>query len=314
MDTRFTRRKLLTSTVTVAGVGLAGCTAGGDGTPSGERTGTPTGAASKTPTPGRQSAPVDYREWLPRPGGSGAGYYFNGYDYARLRANEDRLDRSVYEGYVERDLFDTLGLDVADLTYGIRVFTFPPTPSLLLGQFSQSAIVDRLQSLDYAVAEERETYNIYQAPDEGRFVGAKDGVVAISDSESESVVRHLTTPDAEEGGYVAASDDLAWVLDAVGYGTFLFGGTNEPVDESDADPTGGYFAGQVAHAYADRVTGATTQSTFAYRFEDADAAAEADLGTYLNGEALQEYDDFTVNTEGRDVVAESQADTDALYT
>jgi len=320
MDAAFTRRKLLLSAGTTVSTGLAGCSEGGDGTPTGGATDvatdTPTASSSGTTAPTGRSFPVDYREWLPRPALLGPDYYyFNADDYTQLRADDDRFAQSIYDDYIERDVFDILGLGIDDVTYAIRTAaTSFPTPSLVHGQFSKSAIDDRLQSLDYAVAQERETDTIYRAPDSGRFIGARDGVVALSPSSTQEVAVQLSTPDDEDGGYTDESDDLVSVLDAVGYGTFLFGGTTVPPDQSQADPATGRFAGRIANAYADTVTGERTRSTFAYRFEDEAAADAADVEAYFDSGSFHEYENVTIRRDGRNVVVEGAADTDELYT
>lgn len=307
MVSELSRRKILQAGGT-AGLAslcsLAGCS---DSTGEGS-----TPSAAETP-------PIDYREWLPRPEWFGAQhYYFNADDYTQLRADDERFAQSVYDDYIERAIFDTLGLGIDDVSYAIRVslLSRSPTPSLIHGEFGQSAVVDSLRSLDYTVADQRETYSIYEAPDEDRFVGVEDGVVALSESSAQEVALQLSTPDADEGGYTAASDALTSVLDAVGYGTFIFGGTTDPPEDSSVDAGDGYFPGQIAYAYADRVDGATTESTFAYRFEDEDAAAgaEADVVAYFASDTYSEYANVTVSQDGQTIVVEGETDTDELYT
>lgn len=314
MDAGFTRRKLLTSAVTAAGVGLAGCNAGDGGTPSDARTDTATGTPSIPSAPAGKQPPVDFRKWIPSPEQLGADpYYFFAEDYTQLRPDDERFAEPIFDNVIDKDIFGTLGLGIDDVTYSIRVTDAIPTSGVLHGQFSQSTVVDRLRSLDYTAAEERAGYTIYQSPDRDQFVGVEDDVVALSRVNADDVALQLTMPDAESGGYPAQNDDLGAVLDAVGVGTLLFGGTNEPPAESDVDPLAGYFAGQVAHAYSDRVRGATTWSTVAYRFEDAAAAEAAEVEAFFFSDSFSEYENITLDRDGRKVVFQGEIDTEKLY-
>lgn len=301
------RRKLLragAATGLASLSSLAGCTdrSGEDVTPS----------ASETPTPS-DSSPAIYESWLPAPSAmpDTERYYFFYNDYADITANQSALDADVYSAYADIQLFDSLGVSPDDVDYTVSrgAIRDPDSPAVVRGSFSESTVVETLETADFEPDGELGDYSIYRNVD---VVAVDDGTVLYGRGD-ESVELFADADGGSVDRYIATDADLGAVFDRLGSGTFVYGATVERMTEADANPSSGQFAGEVALGYADTIAGATTTSEIVYAFADADSAASADIDAYTSGDIFDDFTRVSTSREGRVVVVTGEIPTAELY-
>jgi hypothetical protein len=126
----------------------------------------------------------------------------------------------------------------------------------------------------------------------------------------------IDTKNGEADRYVDVNEDMNVLVDELGTGTFVFGSTNDPIEETDV--TFGRFEGLVAEGYTDTVEGDSTDTELVYVFDTPD---DVDMGAiedwYAGNDtsaAFDNYGDLSSSRDGRIVTITGTADTGDLYT
>jgi hypothetical protein len=303
------RRVLRRGSVAVAGlVGVAGCSGGGSSTTTGDRPGDGS-YANWLPTPSRLVEEQHYEylyidvsslrtnESYVYPGGSsGLGRYFDS-----LASRTGAAPEST-EGYL------SIGSE------GIR----SGNTLTLLGSYDPTAIGESLQDAyerNHSVGE----YAVFTGDGDYSAVGVgEDGIVVPGatggQGDVDTVLRART---GEEDRYAGSDPDFERLIEALGTGFLVSGGTNPRYEAETVQVENPQFVGQVAGGATLRIDGETTAVTYVFVF---DSESDADAGPVEKWLELERtsglvfpFDPGSAEKSGRIVRATGSTPTDQLF-
>lgn len=317
MEYSFSRRDVLRYGATAGGVGVVGALSGcsaiggllGDG------------------------ADPSYPEWLAAPGEitDDEHYAFFYEDIEGIRDAESAFNASVVDDFTNWGVFDQYGLAPDDVEEVVRLAPvgspsqqYGFTPGVISGSFATEDVADTLETADWQETDSSGEYTLYRSPEEEQFAAVTEGIVIhdafvpgiASNDPTADLEALIDTKNGEADRYVDVNEDMNVLVDELGTGTFVFGSTNDPIEETDV--TFGRFEGLVAEGYTDTVDGDSTDTELVYVFDTAD---DVDMGAiedwYAGNDTSAAFDDsgdLSSSRDGRIVTITGTVATADLYT
>lgn len=257
-----------------------------------------------------------YTNWLFAPGTIGDVDHYNfGYtDVKRVRNNEDEFDDQYYDSFESNEdswPLDQTGVDVDDVDSQLSLGSV----GRVAGSFAKDEVTGDLEDEDFEHDTDHEGYAIYHQDDqravgvkENEFVHARLRYGTQADDARDVVETLIDTNAGDEDRYVDDSEDFKKLTDELGSGTFVSGGTQEEVEETNAE--NGQFEGAVASGYAFTVNGETSDLKHVYVFSDEGDVDMGDVEDWTDGDDFDDVDDVSSSQSGRVVTVTGSFDTD----
>lgn len=258
-----------------------------------------------------------YKKWLPDPGelnSESDHYRFSYIDMSTIVDNEDEFDEGTIEDIegVE-DIWSPVSVDwdeTSDLIFFQAAY-------VVQGDFSKDDVVSDLEDEDWDDDTDHEGFTIMLDEGEDRGMAVSDGTIVITSAfqgdpvdQAETII---DTSNGDEDRYVDEEEDMKALVNALGGGTVVRGGTMEEVDEGQAES--GRFDHQVAQGRTMRVNGETSKVRYVVVYEEKDDVDTGDLEDWVeeNEDTDQEFDDVedvSYKQNGRTGIIEGTMDTD----
>lgn len=264
---------------------------------------------------------ASYTQWLGAPGtlNDDADHYsFSFRNYQTVRNNEDNFDSDVYEGF--EDAEDSFPLDPMDVDLDeVNSRISGNGAGIIQGSFNADDVGSELEDNDFDEDGDHKNYTIY-VKEESQGVAVKNNVAIhvslgfYSDDDAEPADMLETVIDVktgEEDRYTNEEEDFQLLTNRLGSGAYVSGGTQEEIDDDNANATQGRFEGTVASGSQMVINGETSKLKGVNVFNSADDVDMDDVEEYVEeNEFLDEFDNVSSNQNGRTVIVTGEIDTD----
>lgn len=276
----------------------------------------------------------DYRKWMYRDRSAREKYeYVGSFHVTRPKAileHEAHLGSNfveLFEGGGERE--EISGIAFPNVEYAFW-YNSQSSMNVWSGGFTREDVERELRANGFEEVRDHRGYTIFLTWDEeadhyGWAVAVSDDTVLIRlyhsldpAKEADTLAFMIDTRKGVEDRYVDevdAADRLTRELDAGHHHRgWIF---HEGRRDTDA-PEDGRFPGLTGRGRSLRIQGARTQVRGVFVFDDRDAAAEADVGTWAATRGDSAYwrhaDEIDTSVDGETVVATAEIDSDELWT
>jgi len=304
MDEPLNRRRVLKLGGVAATATLAGC--------------------SDIPVVGGGGGGGAYTNWLYEPGTFGDQDHYS-YQYLDASAAEDNSDQFDSDA---DDFFSSFAETYEDNVHDLRRQEMDwvlghSFGQVIGGDFDTESVVSDVEDNEFEDETEYEGYQIFlqDVEEPSLAVGISGSTLVVANTGSfyastdeapEDIVEELIdTSNGDVDRYQEDSDDMNEVVSNISAGLYTSGRTREEVEETNEDY--GQFKGQVASGNSWQVNGETTQFEGVLVFDSESDVDVPDIEDWLNSDSFSDYDNTSVNENGRVVTVEAEIDTDDLF-
>lgn len=266
---------------------------------------------------------VGYSKWLYEPGeiSDDDHYDFIFTDTDQFEKNEDNFDDesnfyrflTSVSGPIER-----IGLDFDDQSTKLSF----QNSTVITGDYSVDDVEEELDEIDYDDESGPGGYTLWTNDETSLAYGVKGSDIVIgtryddADDAKDVVETTIETKRGNEDRYTNDSDDFKTLVNKLGSGDFVRGGTREAPDSTEEE--NGRFENNVATGERLKINGSTAKFKRVLVFEESDDVDMNDIESFVeeredaDESIYDEADSISVNKSGRAGVIKIELPTDEI--